>query len=134
VTAGAAVIPSAGRSLRLVLATAAIWGAGLLVAAVVAPVYSSVSASSDGRVAHSSSTLTEENGPGVLAPVGVPLVVVGVVAVALRRRRQRQRPGAGVLAWMSVGLLGVFTLVSMLSIGIFVLPVTFLLVVACALA
>lgn len=42
------------------------------------------------------------------------------------------RHGALPLAWAFTGLLGVLNLVAMLSIGVFVLPVTAALIVACA--
>jgi hypothetical protein len=58
------------------------------------------------------------------------------VVGAARRRRSR---AAGVLAfrrrrigWVLTSILGFFNLLSMLSIGIFVLPTTLALVVACA--
>lgn len=134
------------------LVLAAIWSVGLIVAAVVVPVYqstsvsSSVSSSTTGGTAlehpqlehqvvtESSATLVQENGLRVLALVGIPLLAVAVVSRSLWRRRVNARRGAGPVAWTVVGLLGAFTLVSMLSIGIFVLPVTGSLVFACAMA
>jgi hypothetical protein len=46
--------------------------------------------------------------------------------------RRGSRPGAGVLAWTIAGLLAVFNVLALLSIGVFVIPVTACLFVACA--
>jgi hypothetical protein len=54
-----------------------------------------------------------------------------LVALALWIRGPRRGPG--LVAWMLVGLLACFNLLAMLTIGIFIVPVTALLVVACAL-
>jgi hypothetical protein len=120
------------RLTRAILAAAAIWSCGLLVAALVAPVYSSTSTSSSGVAAGSSATLVQVNGMRALILVGLPLLFVGVVAFSLWRRRKQMRPGPGAAAWAATGLLGAFTFVSMLTIGLFVLPVTVLLTVTCA--
>jgi hypothetical protein len=119
-----------GRLERVSLAIAAVWGAGLLAAAVVVPVYSSAGVSSSGAVSHGSATLVGVNGWGVLLVVSVPLVATAMVGGALWRRGSR--PGAGVLAWTAAGLLAVFNVLALASIGVFVLPVTACLFVACA--
>lgn len=127
----------ADRPARVMLAIAALWSVGLLVAAAVAPVYRSASistssSSSSGTVTHASATLVEVNGFRVLAPVSVPLLTVGAVTFSLWRRRRHEKRGAGPLAWTIVALLGGFTLLAMLSIGVFILPVVVLVAVACA--
>jgi heme/copper-type cytochrome/quinol oxidase subunit 2 len=66
--------------------------------------------------------------------VGVSLRAVAVVSLSLWRRNASARHGAGPAALAVVTLLAAFTFVSMLTIGIFVLPVTGLLAYACALA
>jgi len=119
-----------GRLERVSLAIAAVWGAGLLAAAVVVPVYSSAGVSSSGAVSHGVATLVAVNGRGVLLVVSVPLVAAAMVAGALWRRGPRQ--GAGVLAWAIAGLLAVFNVLALASIGVFVIPVTACLFVACA--
>ena len=119
-----------GRLEQVSLAIAAIWGAGLLAAAVLVPVYASVGVSSAGAVSHGSATLVGVNGWRVLLVVGVPLVATAMVGGALWRRGPRQ--GAGALAWMIAGLLVVFNVLALASIGLFVIPVTAGLVVACA--
>ena len=122
-----------GRLERVSLVIAAVWGAGLLAAAAVVPVYSSSgtsSSSSSGTVTHGSATLVGVKGLGVLLVAAVPLVATVVVGGALWRRGSR--PGAGVLAWTIAGLLAVFNVLALLSIGVFVIPVTACLFVACA--
>ena len=119
-----------GRLEQVSLAIAAVWGAGLLAAAVVIPVYSSAGMSSSGAVSHGPATLVGVNGWGVLLVVSVPLVAAAMVGGALWRRGPRQ--GAGVLAWAIAGLLAVFNVLALASIGVFVIPVTACLFVACA--
>ena len=120
-----------GRSHWLLL-PAALWSVGLVVAALLVPVYDT-GASQPGRSASSvSTTLVQMNGMSVLIPVGVPLAVVGLVAAALGHRRSRGKQGAGVLAWIFAGLLGLLALFGMLTIGIFVLPVAVVVMVVCA--
>jgi hypothetical protein len=119
-----------GRLERVSLAIAAVWGAGLLAAAVVVPVYSSAGVSSSGAVSHGLATLVGVNGWGVLLVVGVPLVTTAMVGGALWRRGPRQ--GAGIPAWTIAGLLAVFNVLALASIGMFVIPVTACLFVACA--
>jgi hypothetical protein len=53
-----------------------------------------------------------------------------VIWYALWRRRGRQ--GAGFLAWVVAALLIGFNVLAMLSIGVFLIPVTVALVVACS--
>ncbi|MHB8295066.1 MAG: hypothetical protein ACYDH5_10680 [Acidimicrobiales bacterium] len=137
----------ADRPTRALLGAAALWSAGLLIAALTAPTYSSTSASSSSpsspsgasghptatptQVAHTSATLVQVNGFRVLAPVSLPLLAVVVVAFALWRRRKNGAPGAGWLAWTVTGLLLGLALLEMISIGLFIVPVAVLLAVAC---
>ncbi len=120
------------------LGVALVVAAGLVLAAWTAPVYRSVavSSSSDGleTVARSSETLVGMEGASVLIPVSIPLVVACGVAGVLIRRRARGLPRAGMAAWLLSWLLGAFSLVAMMSIGVFVLPVVVALLVACATA
>jgi hypothetical protein len=119
-----------GRLEQVSLAIAAVWGAGLLAAAALVPVYASVGASSSGAVSHGSATLVGVNGWRVLLVVGVPLVATAMVGGALWRRGPRK--AAGVLAWTIAGLLVVLNVLALASIGVFVIPATACLVVACA--
>jgi len=130
---------SANRLTRVCLWVAAAWALGLIVAAATVPLYGSatVGTSTAGATANlpvttttASATLVAVNGYRILALVGAPLVVVGVVASALWRRRQRGRPGPGPVASIAVGLLGLATLLAILSIGIAIVPVAALLATA----
>lgn len=112
------------------LGVALVWSGGLLVAAVVAPAYQSATETSSGTVTHGSATLVEQNGPGVLLPLSVPLLVTVVVGCLLWRRGGHR--GAGPMAWTLTGLLAGLNLLAMFSIGLFVLPVTACLTAACA--
>lgn len=112
-----------GRRDRWLLGAASVWAAGLILVAYFAPLYSST---------NSSSTLVDENGLRAVILMSVPFVAVLVVAAALHYRWERSKPGAGVLAWAIVVLLGLFNLVGMMSIGVFILPVTGLLIATCA--
>ncbi len=120
------------RTASTALWVALVWSVLLVVAAFVAPVYSSTSGTastdptSSGTVTtEGTGTLVGVNGPGVLVVVAVPLVATLVVAWALARGRRR-------LGWVVTSVLGVLTVLALLSIGIFFLPVTLSLIVACA--
>jgi hypothetical protein len=119
-----------GRLQRIALASALAWAAGLVMAAVLVPVYQSSSASSSGAVTSGSATLVGVNGWGALLVAGAPLAAALVIWYALWRRRARQ--SAGALAWVVTALLIGFNALAMLSIGVFLIPVTLALVVACS--
>ena len=119
-----------GRFEQISLVIALVWGTGLAVATLVVPVYQLSSYSSSGTATDGSATLVGVNGWGALLVTVAPLAAAMVTGWALWRRAGRQ--GAGVLAWAVTGLLVCFNLLAMLSIGVFVLPVTLALVVACA--
>lgn len=133
---------SPDRPTRVLLWIGAAWSAALVVAALLVPAYTTGATSSPGPLGTGSpkgppalsttATLVQVNGIKVLALVGLPLVVVALVAWALGRRRARGQAGAGPVAWTLTVLVGLFALAGMLTIGIFVLPVAVLLVVACA--
>jgi hypothetical protein len=63
------------------------------------------------------------------AALAAPLVIALLVAVALRLRHRR---GAMLAAWILTGLLGVLNMLAMLTVGVFLLPATACLLVACA--
>jgi hypothetical protein len=108
---------AAGRKAFVLTVLAFVWSIGLLVAALLAPAYGST-------------TLVEENGSGVLLAVAVPAIISAAVWLALWRRCTRGGAVSGVVAWTCVLLLGVFCLIALASIGLFVVPVAVLL--ACA--
>ena len=155
VTSDRAAVTGAGRGrlVRALLGFALVWSAALIVAGFVAPLYSSesASASSDtsspgevtvGEVSHGTATLVEVNGMNVLFVLAIPLLVAIGVAVALRwgAGASGSPPRDGVsawgigVAWVLSAALGTFTLLAMMSIGVFVLPVTAALIAAVWLA
>lgn len=109
----------AARAAALVVALT--WSVALIVGAYVLPVYSS-------DVPGAADTLVAANGNGVAITISVPLVITLTVGALLWRRRSRD---AGAVAWTLTGLLAAGNVLAMLSIGVFVLPVTICLLVAC---
>jgi hypothetical protein len=118
-----------GRLEWISLAFALAWGTGLVIAALLVPVYQSSSVSGPGTATDGSATLVGVNGWGALLVAGAPLVAAVVAGCALWWRAGRA--SAGVLAWAVTGLLACFSFLAILSIGVFVLPVTLALVIAC---
>jgi hypothetical protein len=106
---------------------AAVWSLGLLIAASVLPVYNGETISNSDGVTFTTTTLVGSQGAWVLIPCAVPLVLCAAVWLALLRKRSGAGPRSGYVAWAGVGLLGVFALLSILSIGGFVIPVVLLL-------
>jgi hypothetical protein len=95
-----------------------LWAALLLVGALTVPLYS------DGT------TLVEANGTGVLYAVAVPAGLALVAYAGLHLKCARGSAAGAGLATAAIVLLGIFTLLAMASIGLFVLPATLLLLVA----
>ena len=120
--------PRLGRVPAVALLVAAVYGVALVVAAFTVPVYDSDSSSSSGGTSQASDTLVGVNGTGVALILAVPLLVTLAVGCALWQRSRWSLP----IAWTLTGLLAALNLLAMLSVGIFVLPVTAALVVACA--
>ena len=105
----------AGRRPRWLLSAAGVWSVGLLAAALlIRP------------------SLVQVNGPKVLLPVGAPLAVVVMVALALAVARRYPWRWPTVVAWVLAGLLDCLTLVGMLTIGVFLLPVAIAVTMACS--
>ena len=118
-----------GRVTTTALCAAAAWAVALLVAAFVVPVYGSATATSSRVVADSAETFVHVNGLHGTVVIAVPLVCTVIVASALLLRSRR---GALPCAWALTAALAAANLLAMLTIGLFVLPVTAALVVACA--
>lgn len=95
------------------LVASVIFGAGLVVAALTVPVY-------NGTI---SETLVQVNGTKVVAIVAIPLVGALLAVSTIVVRLGHVRSGVGILTWLVIGVLGVFTLLGMLTIGPFVAPV-----------
>ena len=79
-------------------------------------------------------SLIQENGLKVLIPLSIPLAMVLIVAVLMWRRRRAGLVLVGPTAWGAVVILGIVTLLGVLTIGPFILPATVLLLVACVVA
>jgi hypothetical protein len=109
--------PTPGHQAFALTVIAFLWSIGLLVAALVAPVYGSA-------------TLVDDNGARVLLVVAVPAVITAAAWIALWRRCTRGNRVSGYVAWKCVWVLAGFCVLAILSIGIFVAPVAVLL--ACA--
>jgi hypothetical protein len=97
-----------------------LWSIGLLVAALLVPVYGSA-------------TLVDDNGPRVLLVVAVPAVISAAAWIALWRKCARGNRVSGYVAWTCVWALAGFCVLAILSIGIFVAPVAVLLASAASL-
>jgi hypothetical protein len=110
-------------------AAALVWSAGLVLAALMWPAYSTSTASSDGVTLGGHATLVDVNGARALALMAIPLVLTVVVLAALRARRSGRRWG-GPLAWVAIGLLTAEALVGFMSIGVFIVPTIVLLTMA----
>jgi hypothetical protein len=129
VTDAGVVDPRSRRVSSAAVLVAVVYSVALLVAGFLVPVYSTDSASASGDATPGSDTLVGVNGLGSAAVLAIPLLVSLVVGVALRRP---SRAAALPVAWALTGLLALFNLLAMLSIGVFILPVTLALVLACA--
>ena len=101
------------------------WGVALIVAAFVAPAYS-VDVGPGGQ--QTTTTLVDENGLAVLVVVAVPAVIAAIVWAVLHRHRTTGRSAGA--AWVLVALLGAFSVLSLASIGVFILPVVVMLALA----
>lgn len=118
---------------RVALVAAALWSLALVVAAVTVPVYSGETAIAEtggadptgamGRTSTSatstSATLVEANGWWGLIVACIPLGACLVVGALLLGSRGR---AAQVVAAAVVALLGSLTVLSLLSIGVFLVP------------
>jgi hypothetical protein len=108
------------------LGAAIAWGLALPVLAVVLPAYrgESVEMSSDGTTVttSTSATLAQVNGWQAVLVVSVPVAIAIGVALLLGFRDPGRGPG--VPATVLVGVLTVGTVLAMLTIGIYVVPVT----------
>lgn len=108
---------------RIALAGATLWSLALVVAALTVPVYSGETGGTDSTGAvsttSSSTTLVGENGWWGVVVAGIPLAACLVVGALLLGPGGR---GAQVAALVVVALLGVLTVLSLLSVGVFVAP------------
>jgi hypothetical protein len=125
-----------GRLEGVSLAFALVWSTGLVIAAFRLPVYRSLSVSGHSlsffrshTATGGSATLVAVNGWGGVVLAAAPLAAAVVIACALWRRIGEE--GAGPVAWTAIAALICFNVLAMLSIGLFVVPATLALLVAC---
>lgn len=118
--------PAGRRAFVLTLAAFA-WAVALLPAALLLPVYSGTVSSSTSGTTSTTSTLVGQNGTGVLSVVALPAVLTAVTWAALYWKCSRGSRAGGWVAWTAIGLLGVFVVLGALTIGLFALPVAYLL-------
>lgn len=117
----------APRSQRVRLASALalgalVWALALVVAALVFPVYHTVSSAKGGITASGSTSLIAGNGPGAATVIIAPAVLAVIAVVALRRKRQHGGRVWGAVAWAIAGALLALAVISSFSIGLFILP------------
>jgi hypothetical protein len=113
-------------------ASAFVWSLGLLLAALLVPVYDQTESSVNG-LSLTTATLVQADGAKVLIPVALPAVLTGLVGLAIRRRYRSGRDWTATAAWVMVGLLVVLSVLSILSLGAFVIPAVILLSLALSL-
>ncbi len=109
------------------LGSAAFWSLGLVAAGFFVNGYSTTDSSG---LSSPSLTLVQENGLKVLAPLIVPLAAVVIVALALGHRRRAHKRGVGLLVWIVFGLLALLVPLGALTIGPFIFPVAFFVLMA----
>ena len=116
-------------ALRMTVA-ASVWSLGLLLGALLLPAFNDQTVSSSSGLSLRTATFVQVNGLWVLIPVALPIVVSVVVAVAIRQKRLTGPRWADLLGWLVVGVLTVFTLVTIPTIGALMIPVMVLLALA----
>jgi len=109
---------------------ASIWSVALVVAAVVVPSSGSDTSSDPTGLTLTQSTLAQSRGLWAVVLIAVPMLACAVVAYALvREQRERWRPAPAV-AWTAIGILTAESLLGILGVGAFMLPVAILLALA----
>lgn len=111
-------------STRIVFIVATLYSAALVIAAGTLGSYDTV----NGNGVRTSLTLVQENGAKVLLVVAVPLLGTLIVAVSSLIRRRAGRPGVSVITWTVVGVLTLYCIAGVLTVGLFALPVPLLLI------
>ncbi|MCW2795929.1 MAG: hypothetical protein JWM79_1426 [Nocardioides sp.] len=114
----------------LSLCGAVLWSVGLIIGGYTVPVYD-VSGGHGRHHTVGHATLVGENGNGVLIALALPLAITVVVGTLLMLSR---RPWALISAGSLTAVLAFVNLLAMLTIGIFIVPVTAALVIACVCA
>ena len=114
-------------------AAAGVCAFGLLLAALVLPT-SGADSTSEGVATLSQETFFEAQGAWALALVAVPLLATGAVAAAIVHRRRDDAHWADPVAWSALGVLALLALLSITSVGAFMVPIGVLLTLSVRLA
>jgi hypothetical protein len=110
-----------------------LWSGALVAAALGLATSTGATADGTGTIVTTRMTLVDVNGPWVLVPVGVPLVLTVVAWVALHGKCSGGGRAFGRVAWGCVAALAAFSVVAAASIGPLVTPAVALLAVAASL-
>jgi hypothetical protein len=106
---------------------ALVWSLGLVLAALLVPTYASETSSAAAGLTLSRATLAQSQGAWAVVLVTVPALVSVTVAAAMLYRRREGANWSGPVAWTAIGLLAIESLLGILSVGAFMLPVAILL-------
>lgn len=126
---GRTVTARLGRVTPVAVLIAAAYALAIVAAGFLAPAYQATRETSSGEVTYATDTLVGANGLGIAIVPFFPLLATIAVGVALWQRSWRL---ALPFAWVITGLLAALNLISMMSVGIYLLPVTAALIVACS--
>jgi hypothetical protein len=119
-------------SVRLTTVTF-VWSLGLLVAALTYPAFDGQTVTNADGVTLTTATFVQVNGTWVLIPVALPAVASAAVGLALRQRLRGGLAWADTPAWVLVGVLWALAVISIGTIGAFMIPVAVLLTAGLAL-
>lgn len=116
-------------AIRMTLAALA-WSAGLLLAALLVGAYKGQTTSSDAGITLTTRTFVQVHGLEALVLVLVPVLACLAVGIALWRRRHGGAAWSGPVAWAGVGVLALESILTITSLGAFLLPAVVLLVLS----
>ncbi len=88
---------------------------------LVVPFYSGTTAGPNGEQVDTGLTLLQMNGNGVLISLAIPVVLAGLGLFSVMRIRQNAADGKLTL-WLAAAGLGIFSLISIITIGEFYAP------------
>lgn len=114
-------------------AAAGVCAFGLLLAALLLPT-SGGDTTSQGVATLTQETFVQSQGAWALALVAMPLLATGVVAAAVVHRRRDDARWAAPAAWTAIGVLALLALLSITSVGAFMVPIGVLLTLSVRLA
>jgi len=115
-----------GRETTLWIGVGVAYGVLLVIAAFVVPIFSDAW----GFTTTNAHTLVSQHGIYGVFVMSIPLLFALAIAIALLRSDRR---GARALSWSLWGVLALGNLAAMFTIGVFVIPLTIALFLACRL-